>query len=63
MNLAPDAATGLGWQQGSFTNSTMPVATWKPSVAPKAVAQELQLYTDASCTKASGACGQRRVIE
>jgi hypothetical protein len=55
LNLAPDAATKLGWQPGAYTNSTTPVATWLPSVSPKATAQELQLYGDDSCTKPSGA--------
>lgn len=54
LNLAPDAATNLGWQQGGYTNSTMPIATWKPSVSPKVAGQQLQLYSDGTCSKASG---------
>lgn len=53
-NLAPTPAAGLGWAQGSHSNSTMPVATWTPSTSATRVAQTLQLFSDGSCTSASG---------
>ena len=53
--VAPEPATGLGWRQGSHTNSTNPVAIWTPSTAADPVAQELQLFSDDSCTTGSGA--------
>lgn len=53
-NLPPDAATALGWQQGSHTSSTAPVATWTPATNASVVAQALQLFSDDSCGRASG---------
>jgi cysteine-rich repeat protein len=53
-NLAPAPATGLGWQQGAYTNATTLVATWSASPSPNLAAQELQLFEDDSCTSASG---------
>ena len=53
-NIPLDAATGLGWQQGSHTNSTTPVATWTAATAPDLVSQELQLFSDDSCQTPTG---------
>lgn len=50
----PSAASGLGWQQGAYTNVAMPVATWQPSTSALAESQELQLFADAECQETSG---------
>jgi hypothetical protein len=52
--VAPEPATALGWQQGSHTSSLNPVAIWTPSPAADRMVQELQLFSDDSCSMASG---------
>lgn len=54
VDLAPDAATGLAWQQGAYTNDTAPLAAWQPSLAPSVKGQQLQLFSDGTCGKAVG---------
>lgn len=50
----PSAASGLGWQQGAYTNVATPVATWKPSTSALAKSQDFQLFADGECQTKSG---------
>jgi hypothetical protein len=50
----PNAASGLGWEQGQYTSDTTAVATWTPGSSAAASAQELQLFADESCTDPIG---------
>jgi alpha-tubulin suppressor-like RCC1 family protein len=51
---APALASSLGWQQSSPTNATLLSATWSKSSSSDLSSQQIQFYSDSTCTTVSG---------